>query len=134
MDADELEDARWLHADWLAAQLGAARGDERAAALLAALVRGSGGGSGEPPFRIPGEHALANRIIRSWLHERQAAAAAGGVARGDESAAAAAEAAAVLAAVPDVAIDQGSFKYVLLRLSTADGEALACCCLAGLAR
>lgn len=117
VDTDELEDARWFHADFLAAQLRAASRGSRAPPV----ARGAGAGS-EAPFRIPGPYALANRIISSWLHQRQQRERppAGGGSAEDASALAA------LAAVPDVAIDEGSFKYVLLRLSTADGEALVC--------
>ncbi len=57
-------------------------------------------------------YALAHRIISSWLHERQ---------QGRPDPAGEGPGAA-LAAVPDVLIDTGSFKYVLLRLSTPDGE------------
>lgn len=113
VDTDELEDARWFHSDFLAAQLRAAsRGSGPPP-----VVRGASSGS-QPPFRIPGPYALANRIISSWLHERQQRGrppAEGGCAED-------AAALAALAAVPDVSIDEGSFKYVLLRLSTADGE------------
>jgi NADH pyrophosphatase NudC (nudix superfamily) len=57
-------------------------------------------------------YALAHSIITSWLRERRRGEQ-GGVGEGP---------AAALAAVPDVLIDEGSFKYVLLRLSTPDGE------------
>lgn len=109
MDTDEIEDARWLHKDWLAAQLRAADGGR----APAPVVRGGGSCEG-PPFRIPGVYSLAHRIIHTWLHER-AARTSGGEEGADAAAAA-------LAAVPDVSIDEGTFKYVLLRLSTPDGE------------
>ncbi|PSC76346.1 NADH pyrophosphatase [Micractinium conductrix] len=111
VDAAELEDARWFHADWLAAATGAEGAPPRAASRL----------GGHIPFRVPGRYALANRIIDSWLTERQAAAAAATAAELGERAGTAAEALAALRAVPDVGLDSGSMKYVLLRLSTADG-------------
>lgn len=115
VDTDELEDARWFHADYLAANLRAASSGSSPPSVL----RGApGAAAGEAPFRIPGPYALANRIISSWLHERQQLQALEGGSAEDAAAAAA------LAAVPDVCIDEGSFKYVLLRLSTADGESL----------
>mgnify|MGYP001810572285 CR=1 FL=1 len=61
VDAAELEDARWFHADWLAAATGAEGAPPRAASRL----------GGHIPFRVPGRYALANRIIDSWLTERQ---------------------------------------------------------------
>lgn len=114
VDKEELEDARWFHASWMAAAVGAANGDSASSSRLAAVVRGISGD--EVPFRIPGKHALANRIIHTYLHEWQQRQQWAG--EGAEGVAAA----AALAAVPDVGIDEGSFKYVLLRLSTPDGE------------
>lgn len=75
------------------------------------------------PFRIPGRYALANRLIRAWLEGRHAERAAESAAALGEQPASAEEALQALAAIPDVGIDEGSFKYVLLRLSTPDGEA-----------
>lgn len=75
------------------------------------------------PFRIPGRYALANRLIRAWLEGRRAARVADSAATMGEQPASATAALQALAAVPDVNIDEGSFKYVLLRLSTPDGEA-----------
>lgn len=114
VDTNEIEDARWFHADYLAAQLRAA---SSGSSPPSALRGASSAAASEAPFRIPGPYALANRIISSWLHEQQQRRALQG-GSAEEAAAAAA-----LAAVPDVCIDEGSFKYVLLRLSTADGEA-----------
>lgn len=54
-------------------------------------------------FRIPGRYALANSIISDWLAEAEPQQAWPGD------------------AVPDVSIDCGTFKYVLLRLSSTDG-------------
>ena len=102
MDTAELEDARWFHADFLTAATSSS---------MPAIVRSGAAG---PEFRIPGKYALASRIICSWLHERQQ--------RRQQRDEQGEEAAAALAAVPDVSIDEGSFKYVLLRLSTTDGE------------
>lgn len=114
VDTNEIEDARWFHTDYLAAQLHAAiSGSSPPSALRGA----ASAAASEAPFRIPGPYALANRIISSWLHEQQQRRTLQG-GSAEEAAAAAA-----LAAVPDVCIDEGSFKYVLLRLSTADGEA-----------
>lgn len=115
MDPAELEDARWFHADWLAAAtgVGLAPGAKRSATAATA--------TGGAPFRIPGRYSLASRLVSTWLHERQAVAAARTAAALGEGEGTAAEALAALAAVPDVGIDEGTFKYVLLRLSTADG-------------
>lgn len=110
VDTNELEDARWFHADYLAAHLHAAS----CGSSVPSVLRGAAS-SDEAPFRIPGPYALANRIISSWLHEQQQRQAQCGSAED-------AAAAAALAAVPDVCIDEGSFKYVLLRLSSADGK------------
>ena len=105
VDTAELEDARWFHADFLTAAISNS---------MPAVVRS---GAAAPEFRIPGKYALASRIICSWLLERQQQRRKQqGEEQGEE------EAAAALAAVPDVSIDEGSFKYVLLRLSTPDGE------------
>lgn len=94
VDPEELEDARWFHADWLAA---AVRGGAPPAASR-----------GAPPcdFCIPGRYALASAIITSWLRDvrqRRRREAAG-------ASADAAAAAAALVVVPDVLIDEGSFK------------------------
>ncbi|KAL4422858.1 hypothetical protein ABPG75_009055 [Micractinium tetrahymenae] len=116
VDPAELEDARWFHADWLAAATG--MGGQHAAAPAAVRAASSGA---DVPFRIPGRYALASRLIRSWLEGRRAARAADMAAELGEQPASAAAVLQALAAIPDVDIDEGSFKYVLLRLSTPDG-------------
>lgn len=118
VDPAELEDARWFHADWLAAATG--MGGQHAPAP--AVVRAASSGN-DVPFRIPGRYALANRLIRAWLEGRRASQTAQTAAALGEQQASAAAALQALAAIPDVNIDEGSFKYVLLRLSTPDGEA-----------
>jgi phosphohistidine phosphatase len=55
---------------------------------------------------IPGSYSLAHKLITGWLESSPAAASSNGW-LGD--------------AVPQVAIDSGVFKYVLLRLSDIEG-------------
>ena len=60
VDVEELEDARWFHADFLARAL-----------------RGGRGGSGVGAFGMPGREALARHLLVRWLEERARAAWAG---------------------------------------------------------
>eukprot|EP00890_Picochlorum_soloecismus_P000828 jgi/Picsp_1/1746/NSC_05218-R1_nad+ diphosphatase len=98
---DELEDARWFHMAWVEAQL------ERPVETLAddALLHGN--------FRIPGKHALANKIIKDCLVKL-----ASRMANMDPS---------VLRHIPEVSIpwkQDEEFKYILLRAAKTDGDAV----------
>jgi len=102
VDKNELEDARWFHADW----------------LRKALDNNNSNGRYFPSsqdyesFRIPGKYALANTIITGWLEElrsnrnsRKEVETGGGEASSSS-----------MSSIPDVLIDKGTFKYVLLRV------------------
>ncbi|KAL6757339.1 hypothetical protein V8C86DRAFT_2626918 [Haematococcus lacustris] len=104
VDHRELEDCKWFHRDWLhACLLGPNRGQV----------------PGQADFHVPGPWSLAHRLIHTWLAARDTAPGAAGHTNtdllspgrwsGEE--------------VPQVAIDVGTFKYVLMRLSQAvEGE------------
>ncbi|WIA32279.1 hypothetical protein OEZ86_003125 [Tetradesmus obliquus] len=101
----EMEDVRWFHRDWLSWAL--QQGPEAA----------PGG------FMIPGEYSLAYRLITGWLQQQKqsvpqtvqnshqesgsnsssSSSSAKGIWLGDQ--------------VPQVEVDEGVFKYVLLRLT-----------------
>eukprot|EP00210_Caulerpa_lentillifera_P000272 g265.t1 len=80
---DEMEDVRWFHYRFLKHNLDKQK-DSR-------------------ELTIPDEHAIANKIITSWLAEieRQRTSWCGDL-------------------LPDVVIDQGRFKYILVRLIEGD--------------
>lgn len=91
---------------------------------------------------MPGTYSLAGRIIHQWLHEPLAQSTSGsgsgsstgtgggssgaGLESGSEtpesSGAGESKNAALLDRVADVQIGDGTFKYVLLRVSTPDGQ------------
>lgn len=91
VDQNEMEDVRWFHKEWLTRQL----------SIM--------GGTDEPAFRIPGPYALAHRIITDSLdsvrQQHSSSTHSGGV----------------LDSIPDVQIDEGTFKYVLMRVSCDSG-------------
>lgn len=98
---DELEDARWFKMAWLESQL------ERPVETVTddALLHGN--------FRIPGKHALANRIIKDCLIKL-----APQMATMDPP---------VLRHIPEVSIplkQDGEFKYILLRVAKTEGDAV----------
>jgi hypothetical protein len=112
-------------------------------------------------FAVPGTYSLAGRIIHQWLHGGDPSHSYEGISSADgnsaagsgqqpaagspdaaEASPAAAEASAandtatakntvLLDRVADVQIDSGTFKYVLLRVATPDGQTkvrvLLCC-------
>ncbi|KAG1662836.1 hypothetical protein FOA52_010627 [Chlamydomonas sp. UWO 241] len=100
---DEMADTRWFHRDYMAATAAAPE---------------------KFKFHIPGRYSLASRLINGWLAGASSAetgpalgagAAASG-ARNEESGGWAGD------ALPQVNIDAGTFKYVLMRLRTPDGS------------
>lgn len=91
---------------------------------------------GGQQFAVPGTYSLAGRIIHQWLHGD---ASPGGGSNGSEQSPTAGDSSessgagdllakntALLDRVADVQIDSGTFKYVLLRISTPDGQTKAC--------
>lgn len=139
MDENELEDARWFHRSWLLSVLSPPSGQQP---LAAGSSSGGGSAAGEGPapvwppchcdpryyprfegegtrgFRIPGRYALANRIIWSWLRREGGGSGSGGAgSNGTGAASGAGGASWVGELLPDVSIDEGTFKYVLLRVT-----------------
>jgi len=120
VDEDELQDARYFHADFLRRTVAQGRG-----------VRGALG------FNIPGKEAMARKLILTWLgerdgHVRDDASAAGagrgapdgggGAAGGGRAGGGGPGAAWAGDEVPGCDIDEGGrFKYVLCRVRDRDG-------------
>ncbi|KAF5828599.1 hypothetical protein DUNSADRAFT_17335 [Dunaliella salina] len=114
---DELEDCRWFHREWMLAALSQQLATEQQQLQQQGHVTGQSGlpvkafeglamgpaMRGEPAFNVPGPWSLANRLIKSWLSEHHHEPWAG-----DD--------------IPQVAIDEGVFKYVLLRLREPDDQ------------
>jgi len=108
IDTDELEDARWFHRAWITRALGGAEGSSRES-IFRHEQREDDTFNG---FRIPGKYALANRIISDWLQSSSSSIRDSSLDTAlwmDDD------------CVPDVIIDSGSFKYVLLRVVSGDG-------------
>lgn len=105
VDTNEIEDARWFHEDWLNKALGS--GDDN----------GSGryfpSSQDYRSFRIPGKYALANTIITEWLEDSINRSGRKGVV---DTGGGEASSSSSMSSIPDVLIDQGTFKYVLLRV------------------
>lgn len=124
VDAEELEDARWFHRDWLLRALGLAGSTSTSTTtssggqVRAACAAGGSAEAESVPFRIPGRYALANTVITDWLMGRASSRGGGGsrVNGGGEAGAWGG------AALPAVAIDVGTFKYILIRVSGDAGQ------------
>ncbi|GAB4813365.1 hypothetical protein N2152v2_000411 [Parachlorella kessleri] len=138
VEEEELEDVRWFHRSYLLAALGLVACDNGGSS-------GGGGGSSSSSggqlrhfdpryyprpaadgFRIPGRqvhpfflYALANRIITSWLQQQMSGGGSSGSCS-DTSSNATEEPAWLGNLLPEVSIDEGTFKYVLLRVT--EGE------------
>ena len=98
---DELEDARWFHMAWVETQL---QRPVETVVVDDALLHGN--------FRIPGKHALANRIIKDCMEKL-----APQMAKLDPPA---------LRHIPEVGIplkQDEEFKYILLRAAKTEGDA-----------
>lgn len=99
VDPHELEDARWFHKDFLTAALSSSdqttNQDTTTTANSSSRYFPGPLSEAQPVFRIPGHYALAHRVIHSWLKAGSSDTAL----------------------LPEVAIDQGTFKYVLIRVS-----------------
>lgn len=99
-EEDELEDVRWFHRDFLKATLIDGRRVPGAENLS------KSGGS----FNIPGEYSLAGKAIKEWIMREPSKYTSWA---GDD--------------FPDVQLDAGVFKYVLMRLTDAQGRSKLLC-------
>ncbi|MEW5318011.1 MAG: hypothetical protein WDW38_009265 [Sanguina aurantia] len=134
--ADELADVRWFHRDFLMASI------LTPAVAPVSGTDGSGAGSsgggtvpipGHSSFNIPGSYSLAHRLITKWLGvsasavlgtsldgmsgqapENIAASRSGSEQPGHKQQSA-------LLSFPTVSLDDGTFKYVLLRVTDPSG-------------
>lgn len=69
-------------------------------------------------FQIPGVYSLSGRIIHGWLHsadKQQSSSSSSSSSSMDGPEA------ATVRAIPEVQLDEGTFKYVLLRITDIQG-------------
>jgi len=137
VDEHEIEDARWFHRDWLLENLNILgkntktddnKDHDEDLGRTNREIMGNYS-INQPEFRIPGKYALANKLITDWLlgsayprggsndncgtistispqaakDEKESSSWSGN-------------------SLPDVKIDQGVFKYILLRASSSTGS------------
>ena len=127
VDADELEDARWFHKEWLLEKiLGVMRHGPQNEMNTTASNDGADDLDSDLQlnFRIPGKYALANRIITDWLLGAAAPKSSSDNQTNNNVASSSEKLPSSWrsgAAIPSVALDQGTFKYVLLRVSGPGG-------------
>lgn len=135
VDANELEDARWFHKEWLQDKvlgLGPRTISKTEQSCLEEEESKSNTSLNQPEFRIPGKYALANRIITDWLLGAAApkfpssskkinnsSSSSGASSSFDELSSSSSWSGAAL---PSAKIDEGTFKYVLLRVSAPGGS------------
>ncbi len=118
VDENEIEDARWFHRDWLMEKL-KLKEREREGSQEEEV-------NAEPEFRIPGRYALANTLITSWLlgslhhpHHKHGNSSGDLSTRENDLSSSTSSSPWSENSLPDVQIDQGVFKYVLLRASSS---------------
>ncbi|KAG7668648.1 hypothetical protein Ndes2526B_g03728 [Nannochloris sp. 'desiccata'] len=141
VDENEIEDARWFHREWLLEKLNFLEKEKKDGDVVSNSRTNSAMGNevDDPPeFRIPGKYALANRLITDWLlgsaHPRSAIYGNGSASNGGKDSTLATKeggkspfTSSSLSSwsgyfLPDVQIDQGVFKYILLRASGPTGS------------
>jgi NADH pyrophosphatase NudC (nudix superfamily) len=137
VDQHEIEDARWFHREWLLEHLlnTEKNEEEHHGKEVVSVGETNLGGANEvnqPKFRIPGKYALANRLISDWIlgfaYPRCGENSSGGeystrvTKEGKKESPPSSSSSWSGYSLPDVQIDQGVFKYILLRASSSTGS------------